>query len=71
MRYPAPGSVTLLLRPNRMHDLETDKIVSGEKSWDEVASDASKMVPKALRQVGKDYLLFPTFRPGRGKADGT
>lgn len=44
-----------------MHDLETDKIVSGEKSWDEVTSDAKKMVAKALRQVGKDYLLFPAL----------
>jgi NADPH-dependent stearoyl-CoA 9-desaturase len=43
------------------HDLEADKILAGEKGWDEVSSDAKKMAAKALRQVGKDYLLFPVL----------
>ncbi|HEY6424754.1 MAG TPA: acyl-CoA desaturase [Pseudonocardiaceae bacterium] len=44
-----------------LHELETDRIAAGEKTWQEVAADAQKMVPKVLRQVGKDYLLFPAL----------
>jgi fatty acid desaturase len=44
-----------------LHDLETDRIASGEKSWRAVSADAKKMASKALRQVGKDYLLFPAL----------
>lgn len=44
-----------------LHDLETERIVSGEKSWGEVSADAKKMAAKALRQVGKDYVLFPAL----------
>jgi len=44
-----------------LHDLEADQILSGEKGWDEVSADAKKMAAKALRQLGKDYLLFPAL----------
>jgi NADPH-dependent stearoyl-CoA 9-desaturase len=44
-----------------LHDLEADKIISGEKGWNEVSADAKKMAAKALRQLGKDYLLFPAL----------
>jgi fatty acid desaturase len=44
-----------------LHDLEVDRILSGERSWDEVGSDAKKMAAKTLRQMGKDYLLFPAL----------
>jgi fatty acid desaturase len=44
-----------------LHDLETELVVSGEKSWAEVSADAKKMAAKALRQVGKDYVLFPAL----------
>ncbi|MFN2496373.1 MAG: fatty acid desaturase [Pseudonocardiaceae bacterium] len=43
------------------HDLEIDRVISGEKSWDELCADAKLMAAKALRQVGKDYLLFPAL----------
>lgn len=44
-----------------LHDLEADQLVTGEKSWDEVSDDGKKMAGKALRQVAKDYLLFPAL----------
>jgi NADPH-dependent stearoyl-CoA 9-desaturase len=44
-----------------LHDLEFDKIASGEKSRGEVWADAKLMAAKALRQVGKDYVLFPAL----------
>ena len=44
-----------------LHDLEMDRVVAGEKSWAEVATDGKKMAAKTMRQVGKDYLLFPAL----------
>lgn len=44
-----------------MHDMEIDKVISGEKSLGEAVADGKKMAAKALRQVGKDYLLFPAL----------
>jgi NADPH-dependent stearoyl-CoA 9-desaturase len=44
-----------------LHDLESERIISGEKSWDEAYADGKKMAARALRQVGKDYLLFPVL----------
>jgi NADPH-dependent stearoyl-CoA 9-desaturase len=42
-----------------LHDLEVEQVVAGEKKWDEVSADAKKMAAKALRQVVKDYVVFP------------
>ncbi|MQA15691.1 MAG: acyl-CoA desaturase, partial [Pseudonocardiaceae bacterium] len=44
-----------------LHDLEADQLLTGEKSWDEVSDDGKKMAGKALRQVAKDYVLFPAL----------
>jgi NADPH-dependent stearoyl-CoA 9-desaturase len=44
-----------------LHDLEAERIVAGEKRWDEVSADAKMMAAKALRQVAKDYVLFPAL----------
>lgn len=44
-----------------LHELEANKVISGEKSWEEVCTDAKKLAAKALRQVSKDYLLFPAL----------
>jgi fatty acid desaturase len=44
-----------------LHDLEAERVLSGEKGWDEVSSDAKKMAAKSLRQVAKDYVLFPAL----------
>jgi fatty acid desaturase len=44
-----------------LHDLEVDRIVSGEKSWDEARTDAKMMAARTLRQIGKDYVLFPAL----------
>ncbi|MEC3979765.1 fatty acid desaturase family protein [Amycolatopsis sp. H20-H5] len=42
-----------------LHDLEFDRIVSGERKLSDTKEVALKMVKKASRQVGKDYILFP------------
>jgi fatty acid desaturase len=44
-----------------LHDLEVDQVVSGKRTWAEVSADAKLMARKALRQVGKDYVLFPAL----------
>jgi fatty acid desaturase len=44
-----------------LHDLEVERVVAGEKKWDEVSADGRKMVAKALRQVVKDYVVFPVL----------
>jgi fatty acid desaturase len=44
-----------------LHDLEVERVVAGEKKWDEVSADAKTMAAKALRQVVKDYLVFPAL----------
>jgi NADPH-dependent stearoyl-CoA 9-desaturase len=44
-----------------LHDLEADRILSGKKGWGEVSADARTMAAKSLRQVGKDYVLFPAL----------
>ncbi len=44
-----------------LHDLEVDQVVSGKKTWAEVSADGKLMARKALRQVGKDYVLFPAL----------
>jgi fatty acid desaturase len=42
-----------------LHDLEVEKIRSGEKTLAETRDLQGDMLRKAGRQVGKDYLLFP------------
>jgi len=42
-----------------LHDLEIERVVAGEKKWNELSADATMMAAKSARQVGKDYLLFP------------
>jgi fatty acid desaturase len=42
-----------------LHDLEFDRIVKGERTFADTKGVVAKMVRKASRQVGKDYLLFP------------
>ncbi len=44
-----------------LHDLELDRVLAGEKKWDEVSEDAKLMARKSLRQVAKDYVLFPAL----------
>ncbi|MDT8915396.1 acyl-CoA desaturase [Amycolatopsis sp. PS_44_ISF1] len=44
-----------------LHDLEIERVVKGERSWAENVPVLRKIVRKAARQVGKDYLLFPAL----------
>lgn len=42
-----------------LHDLETERIASGEKRWSDVKPLFRGMVRKSSKQVLKDYVLFP------------
>jgi fatty acid desaturase len=42
-----------------LHDLEAEKLVTGEKKWSDTSEVRKKMARKTLKQVGKDYALFP------------
>jgi len=42
-----------------LHDLEVEKLITREKKWSDTSEIRKKMARKALKQVGKDYLLFP------------
>jgi fatty acid desaturase len=42
-----------------LHDLEFDRILKGERTFADTKGVVAKMVRKASRQVGKDYVLFP------------
>ncbi|MGK4598143.1 fatty acid desaturase family protein [Amycolatopsis sp. w19] len=42
-----------------LHDLEFDRVVKGERKWSDNKEVGLKMLKKAGRQVGKDYVLFP------------
>ncbi|MEU3270122.1 acyl-CoA desaturase [Saccharomonospora sp. NPDC006951] len=42
-----------------LHDLEFDRIVKGERKWSEFTEVRARMLRKAARQVGKDYVVFP------------
>ncbi|SFI89667.1 fatty acid desaturase family protein [Amycolatopsis sacchari] len=42
-----------------LHDLEFDRVVRGERTWAENVPVIRRMVRKASRQIGKDYILFP------------
>lgn len=41
------------------HDLEADRIRSGERKWKDVKPMVKTMLNKASRQVLKDYIVFP------------
>jgi fatty acid desaturase len=42
-----------------LHDLEFDRLLKGERTLSDTKEVAAKMVKKASRQVGKDYVVFP------------
>jgi fatty acid desaturase len=42
-----------------LHDLEFDRIIKGERTFADAKEVSLKMLKKASRQVGKDYVLFP------------
>ncbi|AIJ26240.1 fatty acid desaturase family protein [Amycolatopsis methanolica] len=44
-----------------LHDLEFDRVVRGERKWSdpELKQMRERMARKAVKQVGKDYVLFP------------
>ncbi|GAA2995649.1 fatty acid desaturase family protein [Actinokineospora diospyrosa] len=44
-----------------LHDLEVERLVSGEKRWAETAGVRRLMWRKGLRQAVKDYVLFPAL----------
>jgi fatty acid desaturase len=44
-----------------LHDLETENIASGERTWAENKKIAAAIVRKMRRQVLKDYVLFPAL----------
>jgi len=41
------------------HDLETDRVMKGEKSREQLWTEVKQNFPKWARQFGKDYVLFP------------
>ncbi|GAB2910649.1 acyl-CoA desaturase [Rhodococcus aerolatus] len=43
------------------HDLEVDKLLSGETRWEDYADVRKRMGRKAVKQVAKDYVLFPAL----------
>ncbi|MFL6160170.1 MAG: fatty acid desaturase family protein [Marmoricola sp.] len=44
-----------------LHDLETDRILAGERTWEETKQVGKPIVKKVGKQVFKDYLLFPAL----------
>lgn len=44
-----------------LHHTEIDQLLIGKKTRDEWIAEVLPLVPKALRQVGKDYVLFPAL----------
>ncbi|GGS40995.1 fatty acid desaturase family protein [Actinokineospora fastidiosa] len=44
-----------------LHDLEAEKLASGEKKWSETAAERRRMWHKGVKQVLKDYALFPAL----------
>ncbi len=56
------GAVTLMLLFQwgiAMHDLELDKVLSGDLRWSDALPKWRPFLRKAARQVLKDYVLFP------------
>ncbi len=44
-----------------LHDLETERIVTGERKWSDVKGLVKGMWRKASKQVLKDYVVFPAL----------
>jgi len=44
-----------------LHDLETDRIMAGERTWEETKQVGKPIVKKVGKQVLKDYVLFPAL----------
>ncbi|WP_436495469.1 fatty acid desaturase family protein [Actinokineospora sp. HUAS TT18] len=44
-----------------LHDLEADRLLSGEKKWADGAAARKRMWHKGLKQTLKDYVLFPAL----------
>jgi len=44
-----------------LHDLEVDRIRTGERTWEETKKVGKPIVKKVGKQVFKDYLLFPAL----------
>ncbi|WP_132991995.1 fatty acid desaturase family protein [Gordonia zhaorongruii] len=44
-----------------LHDLELKEVVAGRKPMEEARPEIKKFVVKALRQMAKDYVLFPAM----------
>jgi fatty acid desaturase len=44
-----------------LHDLEVDRIRSGERTWAETKKVGKPIIRKVSKQVFKDYLLFPAL----------
>jgi fatty acid desaturase len=42
-----------------LHDLEIERLISGEITWAELKDVRARMLAKVGQQVGKDYVLFP------------
>jgi len=42
-----------------LHDLEVDRLLTGETKWSDTSEIRKKMGRKTVKQLGKDYLLFP------------
>jgi fatty acid desaturase len=44
-----------------LHDLEVDRIKTGERTWEQTKQVGKPIVKKVGKQVFKDYLLFPAL----------
>jgi fatty acid desaturase len=44
-----------------VHDLEVDRIMAGERTWEQTKQVGKPIVKKVGKQVFKDYLLFPAL----------
>jgi fatty acid desaturase len=44
-----------------LHDMETERLLSGEKKWSESKGVRQRMWQKGLKQTLKDYVLFPAL----------
>ena len=44
-----------------LHDLEVERIRSGERTWEETRKVGKPIIRKVRRQVLKDYVLFPAL----------
>jgi linoleoyl-CoA desaturase len=44
-----------------LHDMETEKLLSGEKKWADTAGVRKRIWQKGVKQIVKDYVLFPAL----------